>query len=503
MTVKDTSVITPQKLRSGEPATLAALCDRRGAAVIAYCRRATGDDAIAVTVAAEAFAQFRRAIQSENALAGKGEAERILRSATRRCALVHAHEAAIAREPGAGTNGCVVQGAALLVFVEGALGPDEHAVVTTHVRECDSCAAVLQRLQDAEPAFKVKPGTPLPVAAAREILTALVGAAPVSAHGADETAVRDEALRWFVGDDPLPVQDTTPAPAPDAVDPPAEPAPAPDAVDPPAEPAPAPDAVDPPAEPAPAPDALDPPAEPVPAPDTLDPPAEPAPAPDAVDPPPQPAPTAATETPEPGTIARLRDRLRWAGQDRFGPSRPAMLLRGALRLAGVVVAAGVVGVLLGVGLSALTGADETPSPAGGVLPASTPSTSTPAAAPSGADKRPIEILEATARPAANGSGKLVRLSLRVRATNATGRVLRSAEPALFVDGVRVAPAASLDGSVGNLLAPSLDPGASAEGTLRFALAPMTADELAAARVRLRILAKVVAIEPVVAGPAAG
>ncbi len=421
--------------------------------MVGYCRRAIGHDATAVTVAAQAFAQFRRAIQPENALAGKGEAERILRSATRRCALEHAHEAALARDPGTGANGCAVQGAALLVFVEGALGPDERAVVATHVKQCDACAAVLQRLQDAEPAFKLKPGTPLPVPVAREILTALVGAAPVSTHGGDETAVRDEALRLFVGDDPIPPDATPPAPAAAAADPGPPPARSP---------------VVPPAR------------APV-----------------------RPAPAAASRNRAHGTIARLNDRLRWAGRDRFGPSRPAMLLRGALRLAGVVVAAGAVGVLLGVGLSALTGANETPSPAP-ALPTSSSPGATTAAAPAGGDaKRPIEILDAAARPAASGSGAGARLSLRVRAVNATGGVLRSGRPALFVDGARVGLAPGSEGSAGNLLAPSLDPGASAEGTLRFELPAMTAGELAAARVRLRILAKLVPVEPVVAGPAAG
>jgi hypothetical protein len=39
--------------------------------------------------------------------------------------------------------------------------------------------------------------------------------------------------------------------------------------------------------------------------------------------------------------------------ERFGPSLPAMLLRGTIRLAAVVIAAGAFGILLGIGLSKL------------------------------------------------------------------------------------------------------------------------------------------------------
>ena len=205
--------ITPESLRSGEPEALAALCDRRGAAVFAYCQRAAGGEA-AAGAAAEAFAQFRSVIQPRGALANQAAAEVLLRSATRRCALVYADEAASAREGEAGAEGCDVQGAALIVYVEGALAAADREVVADHVAECGSCAATLQRLQEAEAAFSVKPGTQLPVDVAREILTALVQAAPVSAHGGDESAVRDEALRLLTGDKAPPSSSAPPVPAP-------------------------------------------------------------------------------------------------------------------------------------------------------------------------------------------------------------------------------------------------------------------------------------------------
>lgn len=278
--------ITPPKLRSGDPDALAALCDRRGAAVFAYCQQAAGPEA-AAEAAAEAFAQFRRVIQPKGALADKGAADVLLRSAARRCALVLAGEASAEREAdaaGAVAEGCGVQGAALVVYVEDALAPAERDVVAGHVRKCEFCAATLRRLEDAEAGFNVKPGTALPVAVAREILTALVHAAPVNAHGGDATAVRDEALRLLTGDAAAPAPPAPPAPAPVSS---------------------------------------------------------------------QPVQRAAIAAYEPGRLARLRGRLPRLGAERFGPSLPAMLLRGTIRLAAVVLAAVTIGILLGVALSKL------------------------------------------------------------------------------------------------------------------------------------------------------
>jgi len=121
--VNSAAHITPQGLRNGDPDALAALCDRRGAAVFAYCERAAGSEA-AVGAAAEAFAQFRRAIMPAGALSGKDHADTLLRSATRRCALVHAEAASAGRREGnEGTDECDGQEAALLVYVEDTLAP--------------------------------------------------------------------------------------------------------------------------------------------------------------------------------------------------------------------------------------------------------------------------------------------------------------------------------------------------------------------------------------------
>jgi len=92
-------------------------------------------------------------------------------------------------------------------------------------------------------------------------------------------------------------------------------------------------------------------------------------------------------TRESGRLARLRERVQWVGRERYGPSRPAMLLRGAVRFTAVVIAAGVIGILLGIGLSKLTADDATPSPAPVVSTSSTPSATT-SSTPLGATESP-------------------------------------------------------------------------------------------------------------------
>jgi hypothetical protein len=271
--------ITPQTLRSGDPEALAALCDRRGAAVFEYCRRAAGDKA-APAAAAEAFAQFRRVIQPEGALTDHAAAEVLLRSATRRSALVYVEHAAARGRAQASTEACDVQGTALVVYVENTLGQTERQVVDEHVAKCESCATTLRRIQDAEAAFTAKAGAPLPLAVARAILTALVHAAPVSGEAA---AVRDEALRLLVGDEASPTP-TPPPPAPVS------------------------------------PKALR---------------------------------RALLAPQNPGRPARLRDRVPRLRPLRVRTSPATRVLRGAIRFAAVVLAAAVVGVLLGIGLSAL------------------------------------------------------------------------------------------------------------------------------------------------------
>ncbi|MDP1846966.1 MAG: hypothetical protein Q8K79_04155 [Solirubrobacteraceae bacterium] len=171
-----------------------------------------------------------------------------------------------------------------------------------------------------------------------------------------------------------------------------------------------------------------------------------------------------------------------------------MLLRSAARLAAVVVVAGTVGSLLGIVIAALTGDDDTPSSA----PVVAPTSPTPAAA---AEQLRVDIASTSVRPATVDAVESAIVRVDVRVENATGRAVRPEPPRLLVDDIRVAPEPGPN-STGALLAPLLDEGAAADGTLRFDLRSRTAEEVIAARVRLRIAGKVIVLEPVLAEPAA-
>ena len=403
--------ITAAKLRSGAPAALAGLCEHRGAAVFAYCRRIAGDDAAAV--AAEAFAEFRRAIQAPGSLTSGQQAEALLRGVTHRAALSYLRGAADPAEP--------------------------------------PPAADLQRLQDAEPAFEVAHGTPVPVAVSQQILTAMVRAAPVESHG-DETAVRDEALRLLTADAPSSAA---------AVEPPPPPPPVP--------------LVEPPPRPA--------------------------------EPPLQPGPEMPQERPA-ATSARTprRPRLQLPpfGRVPFAPGRSARLLRGVVKLAAVVAVASAVGIGLGIGIAELTSDDDAPA-----APAVAPTSSTPSAttatsaatAPAATTKVRVEVLSATARPPADGAAQGARLAVRARVANDSGRTISPKQPALLVDDLRVAVAPESSSTATALLAPSLATGATAEGTLRFDIPTATPSDLTIARVRLQISGKFIVLSPKLAQPA--
>ena len=469
--------ITPAKLRSGGPAALAALCDRRGGAVFAYCRQAAGDDdGAAAAAAAEAFAEFRRAILAPGTLSSGRQAEALLRGVSRRAVITHVRGRAAEPDGSPPSPACTMPDLELAGYLEKTLPPAQREVVASHVGDCRSCTLLLKWLKDAEPAFRAALGTPLPVAVARQILTALAGAAPVGSHGGDATAVRDEALRLLVAEHEPAEERSAPAPAGPA------PVPPPPAQPPPPSPSSAPS----PAEPAPVPP---PPAQP--------PPRSPPPTPPAPARPVGPAPPTAGA----GIARRPRFRLPSLDHRRLGPGRSAMLLRGVVKLVVVVVAAGAAGMLLGIAIAELTGDDAAPT-----APANAPTSSTPraatttsaAAAPAASAKVQVEILSASARPPADGAAQGARLTVRARVANTSGRAIRPKPPTLHVDDRRLAVAPESAAAAAALLAPSLATGATAAGTLRFDIPATSPSDLTAARVRLQIAGKFVVLSPTIA-----
>ena len=183
------------RVRDGEPVALAALCNRWGRPVFAYCEHVASPGQ-GVVVASRALGQFRAAGAGLSG-AGPRDAEAQLRRITRRAAL--ACDAA----PSAATDGdyeqarCPGRRAELVALVEDALSPAARRMLDEHVSECAACRALLRRLEAGERAFERPPRVPLPPGVLDEIVLALVFAAPLRPDAAEPNAVRSAVLRLF------------------------------------------------------------------------------------------------------------------------------------------------------------------------------------------------------------------------------------------------------------------------------------------------------------------
>lgn len=125
--------------------------------------------------------------------------------------------------------------------------------------------------------------------------------------------------------------------------------------------------------------------------------------------------------------------------------RARLLLRGLAKLLAVVLVAGAVGVLLGIGLSKLTGDDKAPAPAAPPSTGTTtsadptrPRTTSVPAAPLA--KVRVRILGAVLHAASSPSGtrrQRARLAVRVRAENTGTTTVTLARPTLTAAGISI------------------------------------------------------------------
>ena len=468
MAAKPLVEITLSKLRNGAPDALAALCARRGPAVYAYCERVVGAEH-AAEVAAAALAQFRLAVISPGALSDTQQAEPLLRHVTRRVALAHLFKTV---EGDSISDECRGRSGGLVGYVGDKLSPDERAAVSAHIERCATCAATLRRLKAGEPAFS-QSNPPLKPTMAQLMLTAMVSVAPVNVGASDATAVRDEALRIVAGEHevaapvpgaPASVEAAPPGPPPwadhdfpDAPEPTASPTEASRA-----------GAAPPPAQPSRA----------AGAPSVAEIPA---------------LPTASFPSAAPGIRHRLRSHVP-RQRPYTGVSRTAMLVRGLIRLILVGAVAAGAGILIGIGVSELSGAEPaTPTPF-------TPSTSTPTTSTVAVEQRPVEVVGSTVRSPSGGGVNRAIVDVEVRVENARGQPITMSSPQLLIDDDRFAAAPETAGTSPELSATTLDAGDVATGTLRFDVTPMTPDEVTTARVRLRMLNKTVPLNPELRAP---
>ena len=213
------SVVTPEGVRSGESGALAALCERRGGAVLAYCREVC-DPGDAPLAAAEALARFRAAVWAAGD-ASDLDPERLLLSATRHAAAARAQVAAVEssttrRMLGRGqTMTCARMPGLIVARAENLLGTADLDRLSRHLERCTTCRATEAAFRRAERAYVATAHAPLDTSTTALFLGALAEAAPVVAEP-----------------EPLPSEPEAPAPEPAAA--PAEPEPLP------AEPEPAP-----------------------------------------------------------------------------------------------------------------------------------------------------------------------------------------------------------------------------------------------------------------------
>ena len=240
------SVVTPEGVRSGDSGALAALCERRGAAVLAYCREVC-EPAAAQLAAAEALARFRAAVWAAGD-AGDLDPERLLLSATRHAAAASAQVApevgATRRILGRGqTMTCARMPSLIVARAENLLGSADLDRLSRHLERCATCRATEAAFRRAERAYVATAHAPLDSSTTALFLAALAEAAPVAAP-------------------PDPVVELA-EPVPDAPEPEDEPEPQPPTPEPePAEPEPQP--------PAPVPEPAFPPTEPLPVEPTAD-----------------------------------------------------------------------------------------------------------------------------------------------------------------------------------------------------------------------------------------
>ncbi|MDX6655456.1 MAG: hypothetical protein QOH62_249 [Solirubrobacteraceae bacterium] len=176
--------ITPQGVREGDAAALAALCERRGGAVLAYAREVCAA-ADAPGVAAEALARFRAAVWVSPDADGV-DPERLLLGATRHAA------AACARRPaevGAArrimrrdhTEVCAQIPALLVARAEGLLGEADQDRLARHLDRCSSCRETEAAFRRAERAYGSATHVAPDDATIAQFLAALADAAPVAA----------------------------------------------------------------------------------------------------------------------------------------------------------------------------------------------------------------------------------------------------------------------------------------------------------------------------------
>ena len=165
------AAITPRGVRDGDPEVLAALCARRGPAVLAFVAEVCPPPVVTRAVA-DAFARFRAAVASDDGAPAVHPDALLLRFAR------HAALDVVALGP---DLGCVSVPSLLVRRAEQDLSKDEAGRLEHHLGTCEHCGELAAALGRAEEAYRTADDTEIGTELTAAVVAALAAAAPVRA----------------------------------------------------------------------------------------------------------------------------------------------------------------------------------------------------------------------------------------------------------------------------------------------------------------------------------
>src|SRR4051794_11303745 len=172
------AAITPQGIRDGDPAVLAALVARRGPAVMAFATEIC-DESYAVRATADAFARFRAAVASDEDAIKQHPDALLLRCARR---------AALDLAPRGPDLGCRPATELLALRAEKAIKPRDTTLLNRHLADCEHCRDLAAGLEAADRAYREAEDEVLEPITVAPIVAALAAAAPVHLDATNGTA---------------------------------------------------------------------------------------------------------------------------------------------------------------------------------------------------------------------------------------------------------------------------------------------------------------------------
>src|SRR3954452_6191171 len=178
------AAITPQGIRDGDPAVLAALAARRGPAVMAFASEIC-DEHFAVRAVADAFARFRAAVATDEEAVKQHPDALLLRCARR---------AALDLAPRGPDLGCGPAIDLLAQRAERAIRRRDASLLSRHLTTCEHCRDLAAGLESADRAYREADDGELDAATVAPIVAALAAAAPVVAVATNGAAAPGGAV---------------------------------------------------------------------------------------------------------------------------------------------------------------------------------------------------------------------------------------------------------------------------------------------------------------------